>query len=161
MSIQPIRFIILFSLALAAAPGGASAQEAPKQIVAFAKQYEADCEKFNSKVKAPPEQQISTPIKDDRSTIYVVDSSKSACAEEAPMCGTGGCMVAVFRVTGNAVRRLFADQALGWKPIRDGKAILFDVNGGECGGAGPDPCVRELDLVTGRKRTFSPKPTSR
>lgn len=134
----------------------ARAQDAPPRVVAFAQKQQAACEKFDGKAKAPAAQQIGAPAMKGNVAIYVVDAAKTGCGDDGPLCGTGGCMTAVFRVSGASVKQIYAQQTLGWKVVGDTK-IMFDVHGSRCGGAGPDRCVTELDLFSGKERTFKPK----
>jgi hypothetical protein len=51
---------------------------------------------------------------------------------------------------------LYDDQAFSWNILHDGSIAILRVHGSRCGGSGPDPCAIEINLTTGKKRTFQP-----
>ena len=131
-------------------------QAVPKEVSAFSDQLEAECAS-QGHVDSPSSSQLTQAVSEGPyGKLFVVDGAYTQCGDTGPFCGTGGCRTGVFNVKGGIAKKLYDDQALGWKISENGLVLTLNVHGSKCGGVGPDRCVTEIDLRTGRKKTFQP-----
>jgi hypothetical protein len=138
----------------------AVAQETPRVVAGYALQLEAECEAGPN--PSPPRATASSDLiklaaDGPNGKIFVVDGAHTRCGDDAPLCGTGGCPLGLFRVTDGTTTNFYDDQALGWDISQQGSIATLRVHGSICGGFGPDPCAIEFNLVTGKKRIFRPR----
>lgn len=130
-----IRLAALFTLL--AAPALAQSTEA---VLAQAK---ADCVSIdNGSFTAPPEAVVQVDLTGDGTADTLIDSGKFQCTTSASYWGgTGGNWLAV--IAGGKQFDLLAQewQVIPWNNL---PVLLLWHNGGDCGGAGADPCVQAL-----------------
>ena len=137
----------------------AFAEKVPVLVDAYAERFDAECpastESKNKSTQRNPKfvQRVAA---NPHVVIWVVDSSYSSCRGGVTLCGTGGCMVGVFRVKNNTTDVLYDDQMFGWSVSGNGRKLSVRLHGGRCGGSGPEPCAATIDLLTGSMRTFVP-----
>ena len=138
------------------------AHEIPRAVHGYALQLEAEC------AAGPNPGALSTTHSPDliklaadgpRGKIFIVDGASTRCGDSAPLCGTGGCPLGIFRIKNGVTTNLYDAQAHpdNWSISSDGSAITFHVHGSWCGGSGPDPCAIEISLATGSQKTFRPR----
>ena len=152
--------IIALASEIAASVAGEAPEQIPVLIDAYASKLESEC----SSTSAPSggasrrlPQLVQLIGARAGGKIYVVDGSYTACGNGYPLCGTGGCPIGVFLVRGDSLQTMYMDEALQWTVSPDGRKILLTVHGSVCGGFGPDACAIDIDLASGKKRTFVPK----
>jgi hypothetical protein len=140
------------------------AQDVPAKVEAYARRLETQCESSGDRgslklADARSDDWLKMAVEDRGAKILIVDGGETRCKPVSQIiCGTGGCPIAVFRVTEKATRSLFDDQAHGWKfDKRNGQPVLrLQVHGSRCGGFGPTPCETVINLRTGNQRTSRP-----
>jgi len=150
-------FGVGFSAAIVVSLSIAIAQETPRVIAGYALRLEAECAAGPN--PNPPSATASSELiklagDGPTAKIFVVDGANTRCGDTAPLCGTGGCPLGVFRVTDSTTTILYDDQALGWDISDQGSIATIRVHGSKCGGFGPDPCAIEINLNTGKRRIF-------
>lgn len=153
---QAICVIALLNLFMA----HAIAQQVPRTVEGYALQLEEECEAGlnpNPLSEVRSSELIKRAADGPKGTIFVVDGAYTRCGDSAPLCGTGGCPLGVFRLESGVTTSLYDDQAFSWTISRDGSNVVLRVHGSICGGVGPDPCAIEINLSTGKKKTFQPR----
>ena len=137
----------------------------PRVVTGYALQLDAECSAdsdpgaASGKVALPSQsssKMIEAAASGPNGQIFVVDGALTACGDTGPLCGTGGCPIGLFRVKDGVTTNYYDAQALGWKITGAGSKAIIRVHGSLCGGFGPDPCAIEIDLVSGKRRTFRP-----
>lgn len=138
-------------LTLLAAPAMAQTTEA---VLAQAK---ADCASIdNGSFTAPPEAVVQIDLTGDGAPDTLIDSGKFQCSTSASYWGgTGGDWLAVL-----AGGQQFDFLAQDWQvvPWNEKPVLLLWHNGGDCGGAGADPCVQALVWSDYRERFMTVAP---
>lgn len=119
----------------------------------------ADCANLDGGAFETPEGTvIRVDLTGDGIVEFIVDASKFTCSTSASYWGgTGGSQLSV--VVGGKRLAYFAQ---AWKVIEWNKApvLLLWLNGGECGGAGADPCVETLVWNDYNHAFMSVRPTA-
>jgi hypothetical protein len=135
------------------------AAEAPRTVQGYALELEAECAAGPNPgplADSPSSQLIKLASQGSKWKVFIVDGAYTRCGDEAPLCGTGGCPIGVFRVEFGVTTNLYDEQGLGWEISHNGSVLRVHVHGSICGGFGPDPCVTEINLENGKRRTFRP-----
>lgn len=136
---------------------------APPALEQRARQFEKECAQAlpkGQKLESREEDWIQVIARDGNARVLLLDATKTRCFENhAPICGTGGCPVVVYRVEGKAVRKFYDQQVIGWRVREiDGRAVFHaDVHGARCGLTGSAACETQIDLRTGLETTQQPE----
>jgi hypothetical protein len=156
----PDRWMMVWLVtALAVVSSAAVAQEIPRAVQGYALQLEAECAAGPNPGPVSPTSSpdlIRLAADGPQGKIFIVDGAYTRCGDTAPLCGTGGCPLGIFRTRDGVTTNLYDDQALGWHVSADKKTIVMPVHGSKCGGSGPDRCALRLDLRSGKRRFFVP-----
>lgn len=135
------------------------AAEVPRKVQAYALELESECANGPHSAPlsdSPSSKLMELAVQGSKSRVFVVDGAHTRCGDDGPFCGTGGCPIGVFRVESEITTKLYDDQGLGWEISHDNSILTVRVHGSKCGGFGPDPCVTEIDLESGKRKTFRP-----
>lgn len=139
-------------LCLLAAP--AVAEDTVAAILSEAK---ADCASIDNGVfDAPAGTVTEVDLTGDGKPDQVVDAAKFNCSTSASYWGgTGGSQLSLV-IGGKRMDYLAQD----WKVVvwNEAPMLLLFLNGGECGGAGADPCVEALVWSAYREAFMSVRP---
>jgi len=135
--------------------------QAPKEVSAYAGSLVEECAKAGGTVSAETlSKLLEVTAEGPYGKLFVVDAELVPCEDAkyvSLFCGTGGCTLGVFTSKDGVTRKRFDDQAMGWKISPDGSVLTLNVHGSRCDGrSGPDPCVTEIDLRSGKTRTHPP-----
>jgi hypothetical protein len=134
-----------------------AAAEVPRTVQGYALELEFECAEGPNPAPlsdTPSSKLIELAAQGSKWKVFIVDGAYTRCGDEAPLCGTGGCPIGVFRVVSGVTTNLYNDQGLGWEISHNGFVLTVHVHGSICGGFGPDPCVTEINLENGKRRTF-------
>ncbi|GLS88763.1 hypothetical protein GCM10010873_37370 [Cypionkella aquatica] len=148
--------MIRLALAFCVLAGPAFAEDTVEAILAEAK---ADCASLDKGVfDAPTGSVTEVDLTGDGKAEMVVDASKFICSTSASYWGgTGGSQLSLI-VAGKR-QDFFAQE---WKVIawNNAPVLLLWLNGGECGGAGADPCIEALVWSDFNKAFMSVRPAA-
>ena len=113
-------------------------------------QAKADCAAIDNGVFAAPDAVTEVDLTGDGTPDQLIDSAKFQCSTSPSYWGgTGGNWLAVL-AGGKEFDFLAQEwQVLSWN---DRPVLLLWHNGGDCGGAGADPCVQALVWSDFRER---------
>ena len=152
------RLLIPLAFSLVTLP--ALAQEAaPPALEKRARQFEAQCAKtlpHGVKLEAREEDWFSVIARDGAAKIILLDATKTRCFENHhAICGTGGCPVVVYRVSGKSTKKLYDRQVLEWRVAEHEGRHYFhaDVHGSHCDRPGNTACETFVNLSTGEVTT--------
>lgn len=142
----------------------ACAQEAaPPALEQRARQMEAHCARAlpkGAKLESREEDWFSVIARDGAAKILLLEGQKTRCFDnDHAICGTGGCPVVLYRVSGKQVRTLYDKKVLEWRvAAHDGKQYFHaDVHGAHCGQPGNAACETFVDLSSGKITTRQPE----
>ncbi|MGL4325331.1 MAG: hypothetical protein ACRCTD_14945 [Beijerinckiaceae bacterium] len=148
---------------LTAISGTALAQDlTPHAVEQRARQFEKECAKILSpgqKLESREEDWVQVIARDGAAKILLLDAKKTRCFEnDHAICGTGGCPVVLYRVSGKQVRKLYDKNVLEWRVTEHENKKYFhaDVHGGHCGQPGNAACETFVDLSSGAITTRQP-----
>jgi hypothetical protein len=110
--------------------------QVPKKVEAYSAKPDAKCAAADSSDTVSAPEFVKLAAEGPYGRIFIVDGAYSRCGDTGHFCGTGGCPVAVFSSKAGVTKKLYDDQALGWKISQDGFVLTLNVHGSKCGGFG-------------------------
>ncbi|MDB5666691.1 hypothetical protein [Cypionkella sp.] len=126
-------------------------------VKAILDEAKADCASLDGGVFEAPEGTVArVDLTGDGIVEFIVDASKFVCSTSASYWGgTGGSQLSLV-IDGKRMD-YFAQE---WKVVawNEAPVLLLWLNGGECGGAGADPCIEALVWSDFNKAFMSVRP---
>lgn len=153
-----VRLLLAYAAFAVALPVFAQ-EAAPAAVEQRARQFEAQCAKALPKgavLQAREEDWFSVIARDGAVKILLLDAAKTRCFENhQAICGTGGCPVVVYRVSGRNAKKLYDRQVLEWRVVtHDGRDLFHaDVHGSHCEMPGNAACETFVNLSSGEVTT--------